>query len=65
MALTLAAFTGGALGLVWHWLAEEDVPEDQIEAVSQPAEEEPEEDEPIAPPSPAPAPTPRPSPNAR
>jgi hypothetical protein len=66
IALAVAAFGGGALGLVWHWLAGEDVPEDQIEAVSQPAEEaESEEkgDEPVAPPSPAPAPTPRPSPN--
>lgn len=66
LALAVAAFLGGALGLVWHWVAGEDVAEDQIEAVSQPveeAEEEAEEKEPIAPPSPAPAPTPRPSPN--
>ena len=61
MALALAAFAGGALGLVWHWLAGEDVPEDQIEAVSQPAEEQEEEAaEEEAPPAP-----PRPSPNAR
>jgi hypothetical protein len=62
IALALAAFLGGALGLVWHWAAGEDVPEDQIEAASQPAEEDEEEErEPVAPPSPAP--TPRPSPN--
>lgn len=61
LALALAAFAGGALGLVWHWLAGEDVPEDQIEAVSQPAEEQEEEAaEEEAPPAP-----PRPSPNAR
>jgi hypothetical protein len=64
IALALAAFLGGALGLVWHWAAGEDVPEDQIEAASEPAEEDEEEErEPVAPPSPAPAPTPRPSPN--
>ena len=61
LALALAAFAGGALGLVWHWLAGEDVPADQIEAVSQPAEEQEEEAaEEEAPPAP-----PRPSPNAR
>lgn len=64
LALSLAAFTGGALGLVWHWLAEEDVPQDPIEAASQPvdetAEEEEQEAEEEAPPAP-----PRPSPNAR
>jgi hypothetical protein len=65
IALAVAAFLGGALGLVWHWAAGEDVPEDAIEAVSQPVEEEEEEErEPVAPPSPAPAPTPRPSPNS-
>lgn len=64
IALALAAFLGGALGLVWHWAAGEDVPEDQIEAASQPVEEDEEEAvAPVAPPSPAPAPTPRPSPN--
>ncbi|MGV3554187.1 MAG: hypothetical protein ACO1OD_02915 [Croceibacterium sp.] len=64
IALALAAFLGGALGLVWHWAAGEDVPEDQIEAASQPVEEDEEDErEPVAPPSPAPAPTPRPSPN--
>jgi hypothetical protein len=61
IALATAAFLGGALGLVWHWAAGEDVPEDPIEAVSQPVNEA--EEEPVAPPSPAPAPTPRPSPN--
>lgn len=60
LALALAAFAGGALGLLWHWLAGEDVPEDQIEAVSEPAEQEAEEA--ATPPTPAPAPTPRPSP---
>lgn len=61
LALALAAFLGGALGLVWHWLAGEDVPEDQIEAVSQPADE-PEEQADEEKPPPAP---PRPSPNSR
>jgi len=59
LALVLAALAGGALGLLWHWAAGEDGPEDQIEAVSQPAEEEAEE-EAAEPPAP-----PRPSPNAR
>lgn len=65
IALALSAFLGGALGLLWHWAAGEDVPEDQIEAASQVTEErdEAKEKEPVAPPSPAPAPTPRPSPN--
>jgi len=59
IALALAAFLGGALGLIWHWAAGEDVPEDAIDAVSQPIEEEPEEE-------PSEVPTaPRPSPNAR
>lgn len=65
IALALAAFLGGALGLVWHWAAGEDTPEDQIEAMSQAADEEEAEEaeEPVARPSPAPSPTPRPSPN--
>ena len=60
LALALAAFAGGALGLVWNWFAGEDAPEDQIEAVSQPVETEAEDDGPNQPPAP-----PRPSPNAR
>ena len=68
IALALAAFLGGVLGLVWHWAAGEDIPEDQIAAASKPAEEvegEDDEEAPVAPPSPAPSPspTPRPSPN--
>ena len=59
LALALAAFAGGALGLVWNWFAGEDAPEDQIEVASEPVEEEP-----AAEPSKAPTP-PRPSPNAR
>jgi hypothetical protein len=55
LALTLAAFTGGALGVLWHWAAGEDVPDDQIAAVSEPVKEE----APAAPPDP-----PRPSPGA-
>jgi hypothetical protein len=61
LALALAAFGGGSLGLLWHWLSGEDAPDDQIEALS-------ETDEPGEPaarevtvPSPAPAPTPQPS----
>ena len=60
LALVLAAFAGGALGLVWHWLSGQDTPEDEIEAASvvaaKPAEDVP------ATPAPAPAPRPRPSP---
>jgi len=55
LALTLAAFTGGALGVLWQWAAGEEVPEDAIEAVSEPVEDEAPED----PPEP-----PRPSPGA-
>lgn len=69
LALALAAFAGGALGVVWQWISGEDVPEDQIEAVSQPADEDEEEDAEAIPapapsPSPAPTPMPQPSPNA-
>ena len=65
LALALAAFTGGALGLVWDWLAGGDLPEDQIEAANEPlVQSENDEDESPPPtPSPTPAPTPRPSPN--
>ena len=59
LALTLAAFAGGALGVVWHWLAGDEVAKDQIEAVSEPEESAtppPEPRETIAPPAPSPNP---------
>jgi hypothetical protein len=62
LALALAAFAGGALGLVWQWLAGTDTPEDVIEAVSQPVDQEEEEEAADEEPPPAP---PRPSPNPR
>jgi hypothetical protein len=61
LALTLAAFTGGALGVLWQWLAGEDVPEDQIQAATQLEETVDEEPDPepsrtVTPPAPSPNP---------
>lgn len=62
LALALAAFTGGALGLVWYWLTEENGAQDQLEASVEQvaAEAEADEEDDSEPPTP-----PQPSPNPR
>lgn len=58
LALALAAFAGGALGVVWHWLAGDAPGADEVQALTQPDTVQAPEPEPSGPPAP-----PRPSPN--
>ena len=61
LALVLAAALGGASGLIWHWLAGDDLPVAEDAASTEPDEdaegaEEAEEAEPVTRPAPSPNP---------